>query len=448
MTVATLWNDLSHLGVKPQMPHDLRKKVVLCNRISATVFVAIGATSFQFFQVPPLFALYALATLCYGTPLLFNLLGRYTLARAVFVFSPPVFIVLVSGLSADGPSLNLKFQLLSVMITPVVLFQITEGRWMWTGLAWVGLSFAFFDPLSRALPRLAEIPNDQAFDNPTTQNLSLTLSLVLFVAGFVYQQWINRSTEQQLAVALASAEAQTQVIRDQHEQLQTQYEAIEHQNQAIEQINHELRLQALKAQINPHFVFNALNSIQHFIMQKNPLEAIGYLAKFAKLIRQVLENSVNERVPIADELKALGYYLELEKLRFGDAFAYHIEVDEQVDVYNTEVPAMLLQPYVENAILHGLRHRAAPGGQLTVWVLHQFDHLLCVVEDNGIGRAASAALSANRPAAGHVSRGTSLTDTRLRLLNQDVGVMMTDRHAPDGGAAGTRVEITIPLEMS
>ena len=446
MTPATFWHGLSYLGVGPHLPHDLRKKVVLCNRISATVFGAIGVSSFQFFGLPLLFTMYMLATLTYGLPLLLNLLGRHTLARALLVYAPPVFLLLGSGLSVDGPSHTLKFALLSVIISPLLLFQVTENRQMWLGLTWVLLAFVLFDPISRAIPRLPEITNDHTFDDETAQFFSAALSLGLFIAGFVYLQRINQSTERQLADALGVSEQQNQVIRNQHDELQAQYEAIERQHAAIETINHELRLQALKAQINPHFVFNALNSIQHFIMQKNPLEAIGYLAKFAKLIRQVLENSVNERVPIADELKALGYYLELEKLRFGDAFAYRIEVDEQVDVYNTEVPAMLLQPYVENAILHGLRHRPAPGGQLTVWVLHQFDHLLCVVEDNGIGRAASAALAANRPAA-HISRGTSVTETRLRLLNHEVGVVMMDRTAPDGTPGGTRVEITIPLDL-
>jgi hypothetical protein len=444
--LATFWHTLSYLGIGPDMPPVLRPKVVLCNRIGITAGVAVMLTSLQFFAAPTLLGMYLVASAVYASAAFWNLLGYHHLARYVLVYLPPVFILLGAGLATDGPSDNLRLALLSVPVSPLVLFQLSEPRRLAMGLAWIALAFVLFDPLTQAIPRLAEIPNDQVFDQTVAQVLQGLMSIGLYVAGFLYQQRQNQATARQLAEALRIAEEQTQIIRRQHDQLQQQLAAIEEQHQAIGEMNHELRLQALKAQINPHFVFNALNSIQHFVMQKSPLEAVGYLSKFAKLIRQVLENSVNERVSVADELKALRDYLDLEQLRFAGAFTYHIEVDEQVDAYNTDIPAMLLQPYVENAILHGLRHRQAPGGLLKIWVLYHFDHLLCVVEDNGIGRAAAAALAARRSAPDHVSRGTTVTNKRLHLLNDEVGVVTLDRYTPDQQPAGTRVEITIPLE--
>ncbi|MBC7920377.1 MAG: sensor histidine kinase [Ferruginibacter sp.] len=448
MTLATLWNYLSYLGIQPDLPLDLQKKIILCNRIALTIGLVMSCVSFVYFGVPILFAIYLMAALTYTSSLLFNRLGFYNVSRFILTFTPSVYIVIGAGFCTEGPCVSQKFALLSVLISPVLLFQVTESRKMWLGIAWTLLALLVYDPVTRAIPRLPEIPSDQVVDNPVDQTASALISFVMFVAAFAYQQRINRRVEGQLRETVLASDAQNGLIRSQNEQLQRQFDEIERQKTAIEVINHDLRLQALKAQINPHFVFNALNSIQHFVMQKNTMEALGYLSKFAKLIRQVLENSVNERVVVADELKALSYYLDLEKMRFNDSFAYYIDVDDELDPFAVEIPAMLLQPYVENAILHGLRHRPAGGGLLKLHLLYQFDRLLCVVEDNGIGRAAAQQLNATRTP-GHISRGAAVTDTRLRLLNHDtaeqlsvVWIDLLDNHRQP---SGTRVEITIPI---
>jgi len=448
MRLITFWNDLSQLGIRPDMPTDLLKKLVLCNRISVTVGIVILAASSLYFSVPILFTIYLAAGLTYVSPLLLNFLGHYHLSRFVLTYTPPVYILVGAGFCTQGPCISQKFALLSVLISPMLLFQVTESRKMWLGVAWIGLALLLYEPITLAIPRLDELPSDSITDNPVSQTASALVSFVLFVAAFVYQQRINQRVEGQLQETLRASDAQNEIISNQNEQLREQFEEIEQQKEAIESINHNLRLQALKAQINPHFVFNALNSIQHFVMQKNKLEALSYLSKFARLIRQVLENSVNNRVSVADELKALAYYLDLEKLRFGDAFTYCMEVDEELDQFNLEIPSMLLQPYVENAILHGLRHRPANGGMLKLHLLGQFDRLLCVIEDNGIGREAAQQLNQRQPAE-HISRGTTVTDTRLRLLNHDtqekVSVVTIDLFDNYHQPAGTRVEITIPI---
>jgi len=448
MPLLTLWNTISYTGVQPDLPLDLRKKIILCNRISLTISVVVSGAAIPFFSVPTLFVIYLLAGFTYLSPLVLNRFGHYTFSRNMLTFTPPLFILATAGFTTQGASITYKFELLSLVIAPILLFQVSESRKMILGVAWILLAFLSFDAVTQAIPRLAEIPNDQMLDNSTSQTISALVTFILLVAAFVYQQGINQRVESQLQQSIEALDAKNQLIGQQNKQLQQQFEEIERQKAAIERINHGLRLQALKAQINPHFVFNTLNSIQHFVMQKNPIEALGFLSKFAKLIRQVLENSLNDRVPIADELKGLSYYLDLEKLRFDNQFSYRIEVDEELDPLTTEIPPMLLQPYVENAILHGLRHRADSGGLLKLHLLYQFDQLLCIVEDNGIGRAAAQRIN-EKHTSSHISRGTAVTDKRLQLLNHDtaekVSVVLIDLFDEQRRPAGLRVEITVPI---
>lgn len=448
MKLKVIWNEISTLGTEAILPDELSEKVMLCNRLAFTIGVVIMLAAFTFYQVPVLFGLYMVAGITYLSPLLFNFLKLHTTSRIVLTFTPPIFILLGAGWATQGPAIGLKYALLSVLIVPVLLFQRSEKTLMWLGLAWVMLALLSYDPITDAIPRLPELQSDAQLDSLLAQNINVMVSLVLFVAGFRYQQRINQHTEWRLREALAEAEQKKAVISEKNRQLSEQYNAIEIQKRKIEHINQELRLQALKAQINPHFLFNVLNSIQHFVLQKNTAEALTYLSKFARLIRQILENSINETVPVADDLTALRYYLDLEQLRFNHAFGYQIEIDDQLDEFNTEIPAMLLQPYVENAILHGLRHRRDGLGLLKIWILYQYDHLLCIVEDNGIGRAASGKINAG-VAKEHISRGTILADDRLRLMKegsrQMAGIITTDLYGPDKCAAGTRVEISVPL---
>ncbi len=119
----------------------------------------------------------------------------------------------------------------------------------------------------------------------------------------------------------------------------------------------ELRLMALRSAMNPHFIFNCLNSIQYYIMEKDQMNAVKYLSTFSKLIRSILNHSVKSKVRLAEELEMLRHYIQLESLRFEDKFDVEIHVDPTIDVESVEIPSMLIQPYVENAILHGLYNK-------------------------------------------------------------------------------------------
>jgi hypothetical protein len=209
----------------------------------------------------------------------------------------------------------------------------------------------------------------------------------------------------------------------------------------------DLELQALRAQMNPHFVFNTLSSIQHFISQNESEAATVYLSKFAKLMRRIMENSRKKFITVKDEIEALELYLELEKVRCRDKFSYSIQIDKDVDQEYDEIPSMLIQPYVENAIWHGLMNKSDKGNIL-ISINKKDDLLLCIVEDNGVGREASGKLKNS----GHKSLGMSVTKERLEILNainnSNLSAEIIDLYKPDGEAAGTRVEIYVPSNLS
>ncbi len=203
----------------------------------------------------------------------------------------------------------------------------------------------------------------------------------------------------------------------------------------------------LRQQMNPHFIFNTLNSIQYYMYQHDKLATNNYLTKFSNLMRKVLENSQHTSVPLRDELNALNLYLELESIRFKDKFDYEINVDEEIDTIMYKVPAMLIQPYVENSISHGLMPKC-DRGFVKIDIKLEKDYLICTIEDNGIGRAASQG-NKSKQERNHNSLGTQIVSSRLDLVNTLYGTSLktiyTDLKKEDGEPAGTRVEIHIPI---
>jgi PAS domain S-box-containing protein len=212
--------------------------------------------------------------------------------------------------------------------------------------------------------------------------------------------------------------------------------------EANKKIN-ELKMKSLRSVMNPHFIFNVLNSIQFFIGQNDRLSAINYLATFSKLIRMVLTHSVANRIRLHDELEMAQNYVELERMRFDNKFECTFELAEELDTRNIYIPSFLVQPYIENSILHGLYKKDDGQGKLVVRVLNDGEYVVFEVEDNGIGRAASAQLK-HEGTTTHKSMGTSLTEERLKILNAETGlsVIYEDLHDNDI-ACGTKVTIMI-----
>ena len=203
----------------------------------------------------------------------------------------------------------------------------------------------------------------------------------------------------------------------------------------------------LRQQMNPHFIFNTLNSIQYYMYQHDKLATNNYLTKFSSLMRKVLENSQHTSIPLQDELEALNLYLELEMIRFKDKFDFEIKVDEEIDTLLFKVPTMLIQPYVENSISHGLMPCEGKG-LVKITLKLETDYISCTIEDNGIGREASQ--ERKRSSEGnHNSLGTQIVASRLDLVNALYGTSLktiyTDLKNAKGEPEGTRVEIQIPI---
>jgi ligand-binding sensor domain-containing protein len=208
----------------------------------------------------------------------------------------------------------------------------------------------------------------------------------------------------------------------------------------------ETEMQALRAQMNPHFIFNSLNSIENFIMQNEKRLASDYLNKFARLIRMILDSSRNEVVPVAKDMEALKLYIELEQLRFNNKFRYHSYVDPQLLQGDYKVPSLLIQPYVENAIIHGIAHSDKKDLQLTVTAALENDKIKYSIQDNGVGRRQAAEYNQqNKPR--HKSVGLKITEERIAHFNLQKqingAVKITDLYNDDKQPVGTKVEVLV-----
>ncbi|MBE0648658.1 MAG: histidine kinase [Bacteroidales bacterium] len=210
-----------------------------------------------------------------------------------------------------------------------------------------------------------------------------------------------------------------------------------------------LEMKAMKAQMNPHFIFNAINSIQSFILSNNVDKALYYLSMFSKLVRKTLENSSKDLIPLYEELTYLDFYIELEKMRFEGEFTASTEIDPQLPLETVMIPPMIIQPFVENAIKHGLL-KLEKTGHLKIEVKKlDPDRFQFVIEDNGIGRLRASEMKQYERQS-YKSKGLEITNTRMRLLNENslsgkFEIVTADLTDANGNPAGTRVEVTFPL---
>lgn len=202
---------------------------------------------------------------------------------------------------------------------------------------------------------------------------------------------------------------------------------------------------ALRSQMNPHFIFNSLNSVQNFILEKDNMVAGLYLAKFSSLMRKILDNSKTNTISLKEEIETIKLYLNLEKLRFEEQFDYFLSIDESLNTDEIQIPTMIIQPYLENAIRHGLIPLKSRGLLNVYFKSREDNKLMIVIEDNGIGRAKSGEISKKRLM--HKSTGMQNTENRIRLLNKlnktNMKVTVIDLYNENNEAIGTRVELFI-----
>jgi tetratricopeptide (TPR) repeat protein len=212
-----------------------------------------------------------------------------------------------------------------------------------------------------------------------------------------------------------------------------------------EQEKTALQQKLLRSQMNPHFIFNSLSSIQNSIINEEPKKASKYLARFSKLVRSILDSTVEEFIPMEQEISTIENYLELQKIRFPDKFDFTIEVDEQLDTESVQIPPMLTQPFIENSIEHGIKHRNSRGN-IKVRFLKKESSLVVEVEDDGVGREKAKEILVEQNI-NHKSIATVITQERIRILNKKlkskISMDIIDLVDEKGVPSGTKVVFEI-----
>ena len=212
------------------------------------------------------------------------------------------------------------------------------------------------------------------------------------------------------------------------------------------QLESEIKL--LRAQMNPHFIFNALNSINNFLLYNDTTNASHYLARFSKLVRLVLENARSEKITLKNELSTLELYMQFEALRFSDKIKYQINIDPTIDIEDVRIPPLLLQPYVENSIWHGLMHKDE-GGHIKINILPLNEDKICIeIEDDGTGRPVASGIK-SKSATKNKSYGMQITAERVQLLDEmyktKTLISVNDLFDNAGNVCGTKVRMEIPI---
>ncbi|MEX1002997.1 MAG: histidine kinase [Crocinitomicaceae bacterium] len=259
--------------------------------------------------------------------------------------------------------------------------------------------------------------------------------------GAIGNYWAKQRQPSEREVALLQALANVTAVA---------IENIEVRNKLEEK--HKLVLtyhaRSLSSQLNPHFIFNVLNSIQYYILENKQLLGLEYLTSFASLMRMTLDNSRLDYITIEDEVKFLTRYIELESSRFENKFKYVIEVSDEINEEDVLLPPMIIQPYVENAIMHGVANRTE-NGELSVKFSREDSKLFCRVKDNGVGREKSAEINAASTDKKHKSAGMELIGSRLKLLQEiekgEYNTSVNDIIDKNGKLAGTEVVIEMPI---
>jgi LytS/YehU family sensor histidine kinase len=209
-----------------------------------------------------------------------------------------------------------------------------------------------------------------------------------------------------------------------------------------------LEMHILRAQMNPHFIFNCLNAINHFILKNEMETASNYLISFSRLVRLVLNNSRQSLITIEEELSMMRLYLDLEKVRFNNAFDYNIHIEKDLDITSLNMPPLIIQPFVENAVWHGLMHKDDPGF-LSISIRTNNNILICEITDNGIGRKRAYEFK-SKSVEIKKSMGIEITKKRLELLNGSFEpssfIEIHDLQDKSGIASGTKVVLTFNID--
>lgn len=339
-------------------------------------------------------------------------------------------LLVLTALSKEKVKWFLFAGLLSMLLLwclPMLIFPVLNIQWKWTALTMVLIFLPFYFLLGLTIEAIC-----------FSFALSYRSKLVLIEKNNLHLQY-NLQLQEELNKQSAELEEQNKLVEEQKlQQVQASFE------QKIA----ETEMTALRAQMNPHFIFNCLNSIKLYTLENNSTAAAEYLTKFSQLIRLVLENSRAEKITLQKELEALRLYIDLEAMRFKDKVKYKINVSPGIDQQYLQLPPLLIQPYVENAIWHGLMQKKE-GGNIVVAITQPApDSLLVEITDDGVGRE-QAAVYKSKSATRQKSFGLKMTSERIDMINQVYDIQATvevvDLKDAFQHACGTKVIIKIPV---
>ncbi|MBI5540423.1 MAG: tetratricopeptide repeat protein [Bacteroidia bacterium] len=298
---------------------------------------------------------------------------------------------------------------------------------------------------------------DAEIKRQTAQKLTFLLGLLLMIIitiGILKRYYDKRKANQILTLQKIEISEKNSELFTQNEEILLQKTKLEDNLVYTEKLQEVLKADlskykqvALKKLINPHFIFNSLNSIQSFILQNDKLQASIYLSKFSDLMRKTLEYSQKDYISLNEELEALKLYLELEQKRFDGKFDFEIITDSKIDKNECKIPPMIFQPFVENSIWHGFMHKESNGMLLINLKLDDSGIMvICNIEDNGIGREKSKEINKNRIK--RESHGIEITNQRLSILNSlynlDIQIIYFDLKDKEGNSSGTKVTFNFP----
>lgn len=361
-----------------------------------------------------------------------------------FLFETDIYYSYVQGIPA--------IIITTILFVLTIKSNSTVKKFIAFGLG--NLIIFFFLPSCIAFANFFHLPYSIASIvnyGPAFFIFGITIEAICFALALAYRTKLI--TEEKNALHVNYTEQLKTELQKRTEELQHQNELVEAQKlkqlqTAFEHKIAETEMTALRAQMNPHFIFNCLNSIKLYTLENNSATASEYLTKFSQLIRLVLENSRSEKVTLNKELETLILYIEMEAMRFKNKVRYCINIDENVDAAYIEIPPLLLQPYVENAIWHGLMHKKE-GGTIQINVAMVNEHLLHVeISDNGVGRTMAEEYR-SKSVTKQKSFGLKMTSERIDVINQlyqtNTSVQIIDEKDEMNNACGTKVIIEIPI---
>ncbi|MEZ4937280.1 MAG: histidine kinase [Crocinitomicaceae bacterium] len=314
----------------------------------------------------------------------------------------------------------------------IFVYRLNEGNWSSTSSK---APFARFSNLAPGVYDFQVYVINEDGISSKVENLHFEID-----SHFTQKWWFV------LILILFSAMVISFLVQKRNQNKQRQ-KIIESERQRLKKELYKSKIAAIRSQMNPHFMFNALNTIQEFILTNQKEIASGYLADFADLMRKYLDQSMHEEIFLVDELEALEIYLRLENLRFDGNLLYSIECDSSINIFENKIPVMLLQPFIENSIKHGLLHKEGEK-KLTLAIRKIEKHRIeCCIEDNGIGRKASSKINRTKIAS-HNSFSTKAIDQKISLVNEssnkNLSIEVRDLDI-NGSVSGTRVIIQFDI---